>query len=241
MQIVEADDEVVALHSQHLKHAGIMIEQGLVEATAINSIISARPAVAVSIGDFRTAQSGDLCTTDVCCADADRGLLQIKPGLEVGHVFYLGSRYSASFKAMVDGQSQRPVEMGCYGLGISRILAAVVANSRDAHGLSWPTAIAPHRAVVIPVDGAMYETALRIARDLDVALGGDVIAIEDRIDHSPGRKMKESQFLGFPYMLIFGRAMKEKGLIEVEIRRTGQKIFVAESELLPLLSNQHQV
>eukprot|EP00697_Spironema_sp_BW2_P005753 gnl/Spiro4/18019_TR9620_c1_g1_i1.p1 gnl/Spiro4/18019_TR9620_c1_g1~~gnl/Spiro4/18019_TR9620_c1_g1_i1.p1 ORF type:complete len:303 (+),score=58.42 gnl/Spiro4/18019_TR9620_c1_g1_i1:786-1694(+) len=169
-------------------------------------------------------------------------LLERKTGIEVGHTFLLGSRYSAVFgPKSLDGRS--PVEMGCYGLGVSRIMAAVAESSSDDSGIIWPKPIAPYSVVVVPgsrpnKEPEIWETARRLCERLvqsNPALSGDVL-LDDREDEFIGFKMREADFLGCPNMVVVGSRFKSDGKVELQYRHSKNKVRMSLDEVVAALS-----
>ena len=164
--------------------------------------------------DLRAVTAGEMCPN---CGKA----LRIDTAVEVGHIFKLGYRYSESMGARVldkNGKEVMPI-MGCYGIGIERILTAAVEQSNDENGFWLPTAIAPFEVVVAPVnvkDEAVKTAAEDIARKLEAA-GLDVV-LDDR-DERPGVKFKDADLVGIPYRITVGKKVTE-GTVEVVIRST---------------------
>ncbi|MFN7975094.1 MAG: proline--tRNA ligase [Acidobacteriota bacterium] len=179
--------------------------------------------------DLRRAQAGEPCVR--CGAQ-----LVESRGIEVGHVFKLGTKYSTSMAAKFadeDG-SEKPFIMGCYGIGITRVAQAAVEQSHDDKGIVWPMAIAPFQAIVICPGGkdlAAREVADRIARDL-AAAGVDVV-LEDR-DMPAGQLFKDAELLGFPLSVVAGRLLKE-GKVELTTRRGGAKEAVALADVVSVV------
>jgi prolyl-tRNA synthetase len=139
-------------------------------------------------------------------------------GIEVAHVFELGTRYSEALQATFMNQQGRPsaLDMGCYGIGVSRVAAAVAEQHHDATGLRWPMALAPFEVVVAPLDvrrADSMEAAETLARSLSEA-GVDVL-LDDRRT-SPGAKLADVELIGFPLAVVVGRAFRDRG--EVELR-----------------------
>jgi prolyl-tRNA synthetase len=162
--------------------------------------------------DLIRAKAGDACPTS-------GKALQEKRGIEVGHVFKLGTKYSQAMKAEFTGQDQKlhPFIMGCYGIGTSRVIAAAVEQHHDADGIRWPCAIAPYQCVVVPAkagDAAVDAAADSIYRDL-LAKGIETI-IDDR-DVKPGVKFKDWDLIGIPFRIVCGRGIAE-GKVEVKER-----------------------
>lgn len=166
------------------------------------------------IADFAKAGKGDTCAK---CG----GTLQEQKGIEMGHVFFLGNKYSKSMKATYldeTGKSQE-MQMGCYGIGVSRVVAASIEQNNDENGVIWPMAIAPYEVNVIPVN-AKYEEGMKYAEELYKQLkeaGVDVI-MDDR-DISPGVKFKDSDLIGFPMRVVVGEKNFKDGKVEIKMRR----------------------
>ena len=172
--------------------------------------------------DLRRAAAGEGCPR--CAA----GALRESRGIEVGHVFKLGTRYSEAMGARFadeDGH-ERPVVMGCYGIGITRVAQAAVEQRHDARGIVWPAAIAPFAAIVIvPAarDAAAREAGHSVAAAL--ASAGVETLLEDR-ELSAGQMFKDAELLGFPYQVIAGKLVKE-GRVELVTRSDGTRETVA--------------
>jgi prolyl-tRNA synthetase len=163
--------------------------------------------------DLRFADKGDGCPR---CD----GTLELFNAIEVGHIFKLGTRYSEPMKATFvdeDGK-EKFFLMGCYGIGISRILATVVEVSHDEDGIIFPISIAPFEAWVLPIEneGDLREVAERIYSDL-MAAGVETI-IDDR-DERAGVKFKDMDLVGVPIQVVVGRTVRERGEVEVRLRR----------------------
>ena len=159
------------------------------------------------------------------------GTLQEKRGIEVGHIFKLGTKYSAAMAAEYLGPDQKrhPFIMGCYGIGTSRVAAAAVEQHFDADGITWPVTIAPYQVVIVPA-GKPGDTAVEgAAQSLYDELGkaGIEVVIDDR-DAKPGVKFKDWDLVGIPYRIVCGRGVVE-GLVECKARG-GESANVAIAE-----------
>ncbi len=163
--------------------------------------------------DLRQARDGDACPR---CSSR----VALRHAIEVGHVFKLGTKYSEALSArFLDAAEQlHPIIMGCYGIGINRILASLIETNYDAAGIIWPVSLAPYEAVVIPVNVAEPESR-RVAEELYAALesaGIDVI-LDDR-DQRAGVKFKDADLIGFPFRVVIGERGLKQGKIEVKWR-----------------------
>ncbi len=165
--------------------------------------------------DLRNAVAGDACPR---CAKP----MQIVRGIEVGHVFMLGTKYSEKMKAVyLDKQGQEQViVMGCYGIGVGRTAAASVEQNHDAKGVIWPAPIAPFEVHVLPlaVKGAPLEAAHGLEAELEKR--GIEVLLDDR-DERPGVKFNDADLIGCPYQVVIGDKGLKEGLIELKERRTG--------------------
>jgi prolyl-tRNA synthetase len=178
--------------------------------------------------DIRNAESGDPCP-----ADPSQPLVAQK-GIEVGHVFKLGTKYSESMKALFsdsNGQLQ-PFQMGCYGIGVGRTIAAAIEQSHDAHGIVWPKALAPYDVVILNLSpgNTAIDGAIAIAVQQLEAIHLAVI-VDDRSE-SVGVKFKDADLIGIPIQLIFGKTFVNQQKIEVKYRSTGVKVQISTHELI---------
>ncbi len=153
------------------------------------------------------------------------GKIKFFKGIEVGHIFKLGTNYSKAMKAtFLDEKGQeREMVMGCYGIGISRIIAAAIEQNHDEDGMIFPPSIAPFEVVVIALnvkDQNLLNKAEKIYRDL---LDKDIDVILDDRDERPGFKFKDADLLGFPIQVIIGQKGIQKGVVEVKNRKNKEK------------------
>ena len=165
--------------------------------------------------DLRNAQAGDP-------SPSGRGKLSVARGIEVGHIFQLGQLYSKSMNASVlDEQGQAlTMHMGCYGIGVTRVVAAAIEQNNDANGIIWPDALAPFQVVLVPINyqksPRVQETADALYRDFQAA-GIDVL-LDDR-DARPGVKFADSELIGIPHRLVIGERTLSAGKLEYRHRR----------------------
>jgi prolyl-tRNA synthetase len=165
--------------------------------------------------DIRNVVAGDPSPTG-------KGKLGIARGIEVGHVFQLGRKYSEAMGASVLDETGKATTlyMGCYGIGVTRVVAAAIEQNHDARGIIWPDAIAPFQVVVVPLNAGkshrVKETAERLYNEL-LAAGVDVL-LDDR-DERPGVKFADSELVGIPHRVVVGERGLEKGLLEYRHRR----------------------
>jgi prolyl-tRNA synthetase len=171
-----------------------------------------------AFADLRLATGGDLCPR---CAG---GKLETHRGIEVGQVFYLGTKYSEKMSAtFLDAEGQaRPIEMGCYGIGISRMVAAAIEQNHDANGIIWPFSIAPFQVLVLPInykEDKLHDAADKLYQELRQC-GVDVL-LDDR-DERPGVKFKDADLIGIPLRVTIGAKSLDKGCYELRWRRDGK-------------------
>jgi prolyl-tRNA synthetase len=166
--------------------------------------------------DIRNVQAGDP-------SPSGRGTLQIARGIEVGHIFQLGQLYSAAMNASVLDEQGKALTMfmGCYGIGVTRIVAAAIEQNHDANGIIWPSAIAPFQVVLVPIN---YQKSTRVQDAADAlyrdftAAGIDVL-LDDR-DARPGVKFADSELMGIPHRIVIGERGLDAGTLEYRHRRS---------------------
>ena len=159
--------------------------------------------------------------------------LKVTRGIEVGNIFQLGTKYSAPMNACYTDENGKlnPYIMGCYGIGVSRTMAAAIEKYHDDFGIVWPTAIAPYHVDVVPVD-VNNEEQLKIATEIYeklTALGIEAV-IDDRADRA-GVKFKDADLIGFPIRITVGKSITE-GLVEFKTRKDGEMIKISPEEAI---------
>lgn len=169
------------------------------------------------------------------------GTLLIKRGIEVGHIFQLGRKYSESMNAMVqdeDGKLQT-MTMGCYGIGVSRVVAAAIEQNHDDRGIIWPDALAPFSVALIPMNMHKSELVKEYAEALYEALVemGVEVLFDDRKER-PGVMFADSELMGIPHMIVIGEKNLQKGELEYKNRREGNKQMVARTDLLDFIADK---
>ncbi len=173
------------------------------------------------VGDFRSVQNGDKC---IKCGEE----LEIMRGVEVGHIFKLGTKYSEAMNCtFVDKEGKsHPIQMGCYGIGVERTAAAIIEQHYDENGIKWPLSVAPYHVTVVPVNmkkAEQVENAEKIYKQL-IDMGVETI-IDDR-DERPGFKFKDAELIGIPMRITVGKDIVD-GKVEFVLRETGEKELVA--------------
>jgi len=164
--------------------------------------------------DLRTVTAGEPC---IKCGKP----LKIRRAIEVGHVFKLGTKYSEKLEASfldVDGQ-RKPCVMGCYGIGVTRTLQAVIEQSNDKDGVIWPLNVAPHQVCITPLSVDPNSEGMKLAEKLYAELAArNVDVILDDRDERAGVKFKDADLVGFPVRIGIGEKSLAKGEIEIKVR-----------------------
>ena len=183
--------------------------------------------------DLVSVKAGDPCPH---CGAA----LKSARGIEISQVFQLGTKYSESMGATFADEDgvERPFLMGCYGIGVSRTLAAVVEQHNDEHGISWPVCVAPYEVEVVPLavnDDVVTPVAEKLVDELSVA---DLEVLLDDRKERPGVKFADADLIGIPYQVILGKRGVANGMAEVKVRETGERFDVPMGELASWLTER---
>lgn len=205
------------------------IIDGVTGANAVDSHIIhvsyGRDYKADEIDNLRQAVEGDMCTK---CGSK---LVKTR-GIEVGHIFKLGTKYSAKMNASYLDESGKttPYVMGCYGIGITRIAGACIEQNNDQFGIIWPLSIAPYKVAVVPVnmkESAQAEAADKIYNEL---IESGIDALFDDREFSVGVKLKDMDLIGLPIKVVIGPKSLAEGHVEIKLRRDGTTYVVAVAE-----------
>ena len=175
--------------------------------------------------DLALARDGDPCPR---C----EGVLRVAAGIEVGQIFQLGLKYSLSMGCTYTDEKgeERPVHMGCYGIGVTRLMAAIVEQHHDERGIRWPLEVAPAHVHLVPLNYEKEERR-KAAEDLYRQLleEGLEVLLDDR-EESAGVKFADSDLFGIPYRLVLGRVYEESGKVELQVRSTGERAVISPEE-----------
>ncbi|XP_036378297.1 probable proline--tRNA ligase, mitochondrial [Megalops cyprinoides] len=185
------------------------------------------------------------------CPQCSRGTLTESKGIEVGHTFYLGTKYSHIFNATYNNSQNKPVvaEMGCFGLGVTRILAAAIEVLSSEDAIRWPSLLAPYQVCVLPPkSGSKTAELAGVAEELCHSLGeslqnlkGEVV-LDDRTQLTIGKRLKDAIRLGYPYVIVVGKsAADEQPQFEVLCQQSGETVFLSREGLMDLLGNAETV
>ncbi len=186
------------------------------------------------VADLRNVVEGDP-------SPCGKGKLVIKRGIEVGHIFQLGDKYAAAMKAGVlneEGKHQI-MTMGCYGVGVSRIVAAAIEQNHDEYGITWPAAIAPFQVALVPMNMhksvRIQEATEQLYKELMAA--GIEVLFDDRKER-PGVMFADMELLGVPHHIVIGERNLDERKVEYKNRRTGEKLLLSLDEVLAMLQQQ---
>ncbi len=193
-----------------------------------------RDIPAYEVADLRNVVEGDP-------SPCGKGKLVIKRGIEVGHIFQLGDKYAAAMKAGVlneEGKHQI-MTMGCYGVGVSRIVAAAIEQNHDEYGITWPAAIAPFQVALVPMNMhksvRIQEATEQLYKELQAA--GIEVLFDDRKER-PGVMFADMELLGVPHHIVIGERNLDERKVEYKNRRTGEKLLLNLDEVLATLQQQ---
>lgn len=198
----------------------------------------ARDFTDVRVETIRQIQEGDVCPH---CG----GKIVRCRGIEVGQVFKLGTKYSEALHAtFLDNQGKsHPFVMGCYGIGVTRTVAASIEQNHDDDGIIWPVAIAPYEVVIVPANNKSEEV-MAAARKLyeDMEDGRDEVVLDDRNERA-GIKFKDADLIGYPVRVTIGKKWQQSACVEIKIRRSGEVVEVpleeAKDKVLEILKTLH--
>lgn len=170
-----------------------------------------------------------------------RGTLLLKKGIEVGHIFQLGNKYSAALNASVQGEDGRNqiLTMGCYGIGITRVVAAAIEQNHDERGIIWPDALAPFQVAILPVNMHKSYRVKEAAEALYQALqeAGIDVLLDDRKER-PGVMFADMELIGIPHTVVIGDRNLDQDEVEYKHRRSGEKQLIARDEIAAFLIRQ---
>ncbi|KGQ34439.1 proline--tRNA ligase [Gallibacterium genomosp. 2] len=188
------------------------------------------------IADIRNVVEGDP-------SPCGKGTLLIKRGIEVGHIFQLGKKYSEAMKATVQGEDGKPqtMMMGCYGIGITRVVAAAIEQSHDERGIIWSDTLAPFQVAIVPMNMHKSTAVQQYAEELYQTLlkQGIEVLFDDRKER-PGVMFADMELIGIPHMIVIGEKNLEKGEIEYKSRRSGEKQMVDKQQLVKFITEKLQ-
>lgn len=187
-----------------------------------------RDAQFTEVYDLRNVVEGDP-------SPDGKGTLQIKRGIEVGHIFQLGQKYSEALGCKVLGKDGKPavVTMGCYGIGVTRAVASAIEQNYDEKGIIWPEAIAPFEVAIVPMNAHKSPRTLEAAEALyaELQAAGFDVLLDDR-DERPGVKFSDLEITGIPHRIVIGEKGLDAGTFEYKGRRDAESVNLSQEELL---------
>ena len=177
-------------------------------------------------GDIRMVKGGDLCSR---C----NGTLRVYKGIEVGHVFKLGTKYSESLKAtyLDENGKEKLMVMGCYGIGVGRTVAASIEQNHDDNGIIWPMPIAPFQAIILSLNMKNTDVVNTSENIYQTLRGSGIEVLLDERDERPGIKFKDADLIGMPIHIIIGEKNLKEGKAEIKIRKSNKRIIVPVSDM----------
>ncbi|MGK7285163.1 proline--tRNA ligase [Buttiauxella agrestis] len=188
------------------------------------------------VADIRNVVEGDP-------SPDGKGTLLIKRGIEVGHIFQLGTKYSEAMKASVQGEDGRnqTLTMGCYGIGVTRVVAAAIEQNNDERGILWPDAIAPFQVAILPMNMHKSFRVKELAEELYSTLRakGIEVLMDDRKER-PGVMFADMELIGIPHTVVIGNRNLDSEEVEYKNRREGEKQMIKTSEIIDFLLAQIQ-
>ncbi|AJR07658.1 proline--tRNA ligase [Photobacterium gaetbulicola] len=186
------------------------------------------------VEDLRNVVEGDP-------SPCGQGTIQLKRGIEVGHIFQLGTNYSEKMNCGVLGQDGKNVilEMGCYGIGVSRVVASAIEQNNDENGIIWPDAIAPFQVSIVPMNMAKSAEVKEAAEKLyaELTAAGIEVLFDDRKER-PGVMFADHELLGIPHTIVIGNRSLENGEMEYKNRRAGTKEGVAVADIVEFVKQK---
>ncbi|ENW32079.1 proline--tRNA ligase [Acinetobacter lwoffii] len=187
-----------------------------------------RDAQFTEVYDLRNVVEGDP-------SPDGKGTLQIKRGIEVGHIFQLGQKYSEALGCKVLGEDGKPftVTMGCYGIGVTRVVASAIEQNFDEKGIIWPTAIAPFEVAIVPMNAHKSPRTMEAAEALyaELQAAGFDVLLDDR-NERPGVKFSDLELTGIPHRIVIGEKGLGAGTFEYKGRRDAESVNISKEELL---------
>jgi prolyl-tRNA synthetase len=186
------------------------------------------------VADLRNLEAGDP-------SPDGQGVVRIARGIEVGHIFQLGKKYSTAMKATVldENGKETVMTMGCYGIGVSRVVAAAIEQNHDDHGVVWPDALAPFQVALLGMNQKKSQRVREACGELyaELQAAGIDVLWDDR-DVRPGVMFADMELIGIPHRVVIGEKNLDKGLVEYKARRGGENKDIPRDEIIAFLRNQ---
>jgi prolyl-tRNA synthetase len=235
--VVNVPADLKVLADERLRGANDMTTGANEDGFHLKNVSMERDIKVTEWQDLRTVSPGEPC---VKCGKP----LKLRRAIEVGHVFKLGTTYSEKLNSTfldADG-SRKPCVMGCYGIGVTRTLQAIIEQSNDKDGVIWPLSVAPYKVCITPLAVAPESEPMKLAEKLyaELTAQGVEVILDDR-DERPGVKFKDADLVGFPIRIAIGEKTLAKGEVEIKPRNAAVQFVKAESavEAVLALVNSH--
>ena len=185
------------------------------------------------VADLRNVVEGD-------ASPDGKGTLLIKRGIEVGHIFQLGTKYSEAMNATVLGENGKPIPMimGCYGIGVTRVVASAIEQNHDENGIIWPEAIAPFDIAIVPMNAHKSEMVQEASEKLyaELKAAGYDVLLDDR-DSRPGFKFADLELIGVPHRIVIGERGLKEGQLEYRGRRDSENTMIDQTTVMEFLKD----
>ncbi|KAI9251781.1 hypothetical protein BDA99DRAFT_548422 [Phascolomyces articulosus] len=233
----KSDNDTIVSKQQQPESNHVFIDDSVQSYTISSTALSGGQLVMHGPDHFRTASAGDTCAS--CSDNNNKNALTTVKAIEVGHTFYLGTKYSKTLGCEFlptdrqQKQQKQPAEMGCYGIGISRMVATAAEVCHDDRGIVWPGTIAPYRVCIVPTSNnnkellhladTIYDTLedVTLYHVKNRGLFVDDVLIDDR-KQMFGAKMADAELIGYPFIVVLGKNALESGMVEVNQRVQGE-------------------
>ena len=193
-----------------------------------------RDAQITEVADLRNVVKGDP-------SPCGQGHIEIRRGIEVGHIFQLGNKYSTALNANVQNENSRAqiLEMGCYGIGVTRVVAAAIEQNYDDKGILWPESIAPFQVCIVPMQMHKSPRVAEIAQQLyqDLQAQGIDVLLDDRSER-PGVMFSDMDLIGIPHRIVIGERGLDNGMLEYKYRRDAESQEIPQAEFMSFLQSK---
>ncbi|UCD14835.1 MAG: proline--tRNA ligase [Candidatus Omnitrophota bacterium] len=232
--------KMLSAYNAIFKECGLEFVMTQAESGFMGGDVSHEFMVPAQIGEdvlFRCKRCNKFFKKGSKCVECKGNLTEQKM-IEIGHIFKLGTKYSDTQGAcFLDKQGKRkPVIMGCYGIGVSRILPSIIEVNHDDKGIIWPKSVSPQQGSLVTLGGVSFDEAMQLVDTLEKR--GFSILFDDR-DEAAGVKFNDAYLVGNPYILIMGKNYSKSNKIDVEVRKTGEKLSLGKEELIKFLEKEY--
>ncbi|MDR2832570.1 MAG: proline--tRNA ligase [Streptococcaceae bacterium] len=223
---VGVSEEVTIIADRYIEEMSNCYAGANIDGFHLKNVNIGKDFTPTKVVDIRTVKEGEM-------SPDGKGVLKFTRGIEIGHIFKLGTKYSEAMNATVLDENGRsiPIIMGCYGIGVSRMLSAITEQIADENGLTWPTEIAPFHVHVIPAN-VKKEEIMNLVEEIEADFKTNKVEfLTDDRDERMGVKFADSDLIGLPIRVTVGKKAAE-GIVEVKVKKTGEVIEVAKEDLV---------